>query len=110
MNKWLIGFTVLALVAVGFMMTACEETVETITNEVTADCPRSVDIGQTNVSPTQALSITFQYPIKTAGITKENLFTNYLTFGANHTAGTPTVSSLSWSTDAKTMTIGISGT
>jgi hypothetical protein len=61
------------------------------------------------IAPDQTLSITFNFPIDFIKITKDNLFTDYFGYGSSHNAGKPTVTSISWSTNFKILTIEISG-
>ena len=108
MNKWVIGFLAIALI--GFTMSGCDQTGEI--PDVLQILSVSPAYNATGVSRIASLSISFNFAIEHSGITKNNLFTNYLELGAGHTAGDPELASatLSWSADSKTLAItGITG-
>jgi hypothetical protein len=70
---------------------------------------RSPALNATVLSASHTLSATFLFEIIANDITKENLLTEYAELASDHTAGNPTIISLVWSSDAKTITLEIAG-
>ncbi|MBN2058172.1 MAG: hypothetical protein JW782_05205 [Candidatus Saganbacteria bacterium] len=106
MNKKIVWLMCLGLVAFGLALSGCEEA-----NDISVPVLKSQSpaVGSTNVSPDGVLTANFDYPIDTAGITAGNLFGTYLTFGADHNAGTPSVNSIAWSNSNKTLSVSVAG-
>jgi hypothetical protein len=98
--------TLIALSLV-FLVTGCQQSGEI--PEILKIDNRTPALGASEIVPNQTLSITFNFPIDFIKITKDNLFSEYLGYGPSHSAGEPTVTSISWSADYKTLTIAISG-
>jgi hypothetical protein len=100
MNKWLAGLILLAVVV------GCGQTGEV--PEVLKITDREPSLDATGVVGTQTLSATFNFSLNHTGMTKDNLFSDYVALGSAHTAGNPSVTSLSFSPDSKTMRVEIS--
>jgi len=105
MRKNVVGLFVgllVGLVVVGGLMVGCSEQVKDI--EILVVQERSPALGRTGVGSYEGLSIAFSYPIDRANFDLNDLLGSY---GSNHTAGTPDLSSatLSWSKDQKTLTV-----
>jgi len=98
----LFGFGILVF---GFMVGCADQTNVPEVLTITSRTPAS---GATDVSSTESLIATFKYPVNSSGITAANFLTDYAEYGSGHTAGVPTIASLSWSNENKTITIGIS--
>jgi|GEM_PF-4498841 len=107
-----------ALVFVLFMGVGCQQTGEL--PEILKITDRLPALDATGLSGTETLSATFNFQIdhtinyllSQESITVDNLFTEILKYGPNHTGGDPDLSSaaLSWSWDSKTMIVsGIGG-
>lgn len=69
---------------------------------------RSPVLDSGGAGATQTLVATFNFSIDNSNITKDNFFSEYAGFGPDHTAGNPTVTSLTWTPDAKTLKIEVS--
>lgn len=89
------------------MITGCQQTVDHPPALKISE--RSPALNATEVAETAALSATFSFQIVSAQITKDNFLTEYAEFGASHTAGDPTMTSMVWSSDSKSVSISISG-
>ncbi len=99
----LFGFGILVF---GFMLGCADQQ---NLPEVLTVTGRSPALNASSVSSTEALSATFKYSINKTGITASNLFSTYLGYHSSHTAGTPQVSSISWSPNDKTLTASLTG-
>jgi hypothetical protein len=106
MRNYLIVLTV-SLFVIGGLIAGCQQSGEIPAILKIVD--RSPVLNATGVSVTAPLSITFNFPIYNNKITRENLFTEYLQFGAYHSAGNPTITALTWSVNQKTLTITVAG-
>jgi leucine-zipper-like transcriptional regulator 1 len=105
-KRLLVALSIISIAAVTLIL-GCQQTGEI--PEIFKIVDRSPALEATGVSVTTPLSITFNFSVDAAGITKENLFSNYLQFGSEHTAGNPTITTLTWSADQKTVTLAVSG-
>jgi hypothetical protein len=114
--KKTILFMFIAVIFFGVM--GCQQTGQL--PEILKIADRSPALDATNLSGTETLSVSFNFQIyhtinyllSQESITIDNLFTEILGYGPNHTAGDHDLSSavLSWSQDSKTMIIsGIGG-
>ena len=68
---------------------------------------RSPALNATVLNAAETLSVTFLFQVQANNITKENFLTEYAQLASDHTAGNPTIASLVWSSDAKTMVLEI---
>lgn len=102
MNKWLAGLLVILM----FAFLGCGKGREVEVLQITE---REPALDASGVSALQTLLIAFNFPIDHTGMTKDNFFTEYAALGPSHTAGDPTVQSLSWTPESKTLKIEISG-
>lgn len=103
MNKWKIASFIIVL---AFMVVGCQQTVTPPPTLKISD--RSPALDATGISATETLSATFLFQIQANNITKENFLTEYAELASDHTAGNPTITSLVWSSDAKSLSISIS--
>ena len=99
----LFGFGILVF---GFMFGCADQS---NVPEVLTISSKTPAAGATGVSSLESLVATFKYPVSKSSITASNFLTDYAEYGSGHTAGTPTIASLSWSNSDKTLTLAISG-
>jgi Fn3 associated len=105
MRNWILFFLLIGLVC-AVSVTGCQRAGDiSRALEVVSRSPALEAVGQSQAQP---LVLSFLFQIQYGEITKENFLTDYVEYGAGHTAGTPTITSLAWSDDGKTLTLQIS--
>lgn len=87
--------------------TTTTTTTTTLANPIVSS--RSPTLEATGVTSTETIYITFSEAISYEAMTINNFFTDYATYGAFHTAGTPELSSASLTWESATNTLYISG-
>ena len=101
----------LVLASLGLIY-GCSETQKEAFREIFHLTDRNPELGASAISYADPISLSFSYPVKSAPMNLENLFTSYFKYGSSHTAGAPDLSEavLSWSDEFRTLTIsGIQG-
>lgn len=96
----------LFLLLVVILVSGCQQSGKIF--EVLNITDRSPALDSGGAGATQTLVATFNFSIDNGSITKDNFFSEYAGFGPDHTAGNPTVTSLTWTPDAKTLKIEVS--
>ena len=108
MKKIILAALVIGLLGIGMVISGCEQ--PGVVPDVLKIESVSPELDATNVSSTESLSVTFNFPIDTRGMTKENVCTDYCQLiSGSHTAGTPEVTKLAWSNENRTMTLNVIG-
>ncbi len=112
MKRSIAVLIILGLASLGLSLIGCgfEEYTEVVNYlDITDVSPaRYSTLGSFPVKHT----VTFEFEIVTYlvnNLTAQNLFPHYMRLGPEHTVGNPTVASISWSSDHRTLTVNISG-
>ncbi|MDD5382343.1 MAG: kelch repeat-containing protein [Candidatus Margulisbacteria bacterium] len=105
MKKILIAGLVLAAATASFFLLGCEEATQ-LSSTLTV-ISRAPALNAAEVPIAGAITISFSQSIDNRLMNANNFLRDYVEYGAQHTAGTPRIVLFQWSTEGKTLTLGI---